>query len=462
MLSFAALLLSALALPVIHAADARVTAPRYVRMSLTLHAYGLDGRGTILVDRSTGRFVRTFSAGPASEQEGFDGERAWRADASGMARLEDDADERDAILRWAALLAGAKPAGPHPDAERAAGSNLVVKAVIRDGDDRTTISFADYRSFGNLVVPFEIASTSTMNGSWQATVRRVETPDAIAARAFAPPPPPLDWTLPQPTNVPLEMTAARPVIAVRIDGHPMHFILDTGGQNLLTPAAARRAGLSIVGDARVGGIGPGSTRLRYTTVRRLTVGAAVLRDQSFLVVDLSPLVSIDGLVGYEVLARLAARVDLRGGSLTLAPDMRALRPPGPGFHMVLDDRQPEVAGSLADLRGTFTIDTGQNTTLDIEPWFVQLHGLRARFPAMRSATVAGVGGTLPAVTTTVAFVRLGTARYERVPVTLISTPASAAPAISVAGNAGNDLLSRSTMFFDYAHARMWLADPVVR
>ena len=56
-------------------------APRYVRLRLDVTAYGVPGHGEIVVDRTLGRFVRRFDAGPVSEREGWDGVRAWRADA---------------------------------------------------------------------------------------------------------------------------------------------------------------------------------------------------------------------------------------------------------------------------------------------------------------------------------------------------------------------------------------------
>ncbi len=46
------------------------TALRFVIMHVDVNAYGVPGTGTIVVDRATGHFVRRFSAGRASEQEG--------------------------------------------------------------------------------------------------------------------------------------------------------------------------------------------------------------------------------------------------------------------------------------------------------------------------------------------------------------------------------------------------------
>ena len=61
----------------------------------------------MLIDRRTGRFVRRFDTGPTSEREGFDGARAWRADATGLARVQGNVDQRGAILADSYLFARA-------------------------------------------------------------------------------------------------------------------------------------------------------------------------------------------------------------------------------------------------------------------------------------------------------------------------------------------------------------------
>ena len=86
--------------------------PRFVRLKLDVSAYGVPGHGEIIVDRTVGRFVRRFDAGPVSEREGWDGVRAWRADATGMPRIEGNVDERGMIRAWARLLRRAPATRP--------------------------------------------------------------------------------------------------------------------------------------------------------------------------------------------------------------------------------------------------------------------------------------------------------------------------------------------------------------
>jgi hypothetical protein len=79
-------------------------------LSLAVNAYGVPGTGTLIVD-SRGNFTRTFSAGPASEREGWNGRDAWRADATGFARVQGDLAERNEIRGWSRAFRGALFAG---------------------------------------------------------------------------------------------------------------------------------------------------------------------------------------------------------------------------------------------------------------------------------------------------------------------------------------------------------------
>lgn len=42
----------------------------FLKMSVDVSEFGIQGSGTILVDRAQGRYVRTILAGPASDSEG--------------------------------------------------------------------------------------------------------------------------------------------------------------------------------------------------------------------------------------------------------------------------------------------------------------------------------------------------------------------------------------------------------
>jgi hypothetical protein len=456
--------------PIVRTEPAGIAGPHFVRLRLAVTAYGIRGSGELLIDRARGRFVRRFRTGPASEREGFDGVRAWRADATGMPRIEGNADERGGIVAWSYLF-GRAPAGTRvagaashepgegvrrlrfPGTARAVDvaigrpSGLVDRVVRRLGESVETTSFSDYRSVGTLVVPFALTDVSP-SGAWTARVVSVETPRAVEDAAFAPPAPPRDASLARVTTVPI--LARSPLIAVRIDGGPpLRFGVDTGGQNLITAAAARRLGLRLAGGASAGGVGAGVVGLRFATARSVRIGAAEMRHQPFIVLDI-PGFPADGLVGYELLARFAARFDFRRRTFSLAPSAARLGSGGVAVPIAFDEKQPQISGAIDGLPATMTIDTGSDGSIDVNTPFVRAHRLIGRYRA-RVAGIAfgGVGGTVRAAYARAATVMLGGARVHRVLLRLSDARGGVSVNPSIAANVGDDVLRRFVVVFDY-------------
>ncbi len=441
--------------PVVRAASA-AKSPRFVRLRLNVMVYGVPGRGEILVDRTLGRFVRRFDAGPVSEREGWDGLRAWRADATGMPRIEGNVDERGAIRAWSRLLAQSSGGGPCDCGSRAPvvtldpASGRATAVALHVGEQTQRASFDDYRRTGALVVPFAIANASE-NGTWTARVRAVETPSTVPAAAFAPPPEPHDATLRGVASVPIAGESGAPVIDVSVNhGPPLHFLLDTGGQNAITPDAAQRAGLNVVGSGTVGGAGAGLANVRYTNARSVRIGAAELRDQPFLVLDFGAGAPFDGIVGYELFARFAARIDFANGVMQLGAAARAFAGNGVVVPMILDERQPQVDGALDGLPCAVTIDTGSISGADVNAPFVRAHDLVARYNAAPGGdAIRGVGGAVRASVARAGELRLGALRIRDVPLLLTEATAGAEANPTVAINLGDRVLRRYTLVLDY-------------
>jgi hypothetical protein len=411
-------------------------------LHLSVNAYGVPGSGDIAIDRGTGRFVRRFDAGPVSEQEGFDGRRAWRADATGMARIEGNAGERSEILAWSRAIVGAIRA------TRPAGGVLRIK--ISGATDHITVSFDRYRTFGTVWVPTRIVSQSEQNGSWTATVRDWRQ-SRIRPDNFAPPTTvPRDFKLTALTRVPVSMSGGSPVVDVAVNGKPLHFLLDTGGQNVLTEQTAQTLGLHLLGRGTVGGGGGGTVSIRYATVRSVKIGDAELLNQPFIVLPANALPPVDGIVGYELLARFAARLDMAHGILELAPAATAFGPLVAPAAFVYLDRQPQVNGSLDSIAGAFSIDTGSSLTAQIQTPIVRNYDLVNRLHATVAAYANDVGGRYPIYLVRAGEMRLGSALFPR-PVVDLLTRASTSNNASIVGNVGDGILKRWVLVFDYAH-----------
>jgi hypothetical protein len=467
MIAQLAVAVSLAGVPVIR--PARSSSARYVRLSLDVTAYGVPGHGEIVVDRATGAFVRRFDAGPVSEREGWDGVHAWRADATGMARVEGNVDERGAIIVWSRMLAPAKDGDPcaacgsrAPDITVAPSTGLATVVVRHVSEQTERTTFADYRRDGGFVVPHTLTDTSE-NGTWEAQVRAVETPATVPVSTFAPPPDPHDATIDGIVTGPLLGPSPIPTLAVSVNGGPpLRFALDTGGQNVISPDAARQLGMQIVGSGTVGGAGAGLAKIQYAWARSVAIGSAQLRDQPFIVLDLGKSIPFDGIIGYELLARFAVLLDFAHERFEIAADARALdTAPGIDVPMTFDDRQPQVDGSLDGIPGAMTIDTGSASALDINAPFVVAHDLRAKYHAVDSGfPIGGVGGQVHAYVARAEDLHLGAVRFQEVPLLLTDATAGAEANPTVAGNVGDRVLRRYNLVLDYRRNNVRFEPPV--
>ncbi len=426
-----AMLLTALAPP-----QSSPPAPRFVVLHLRTDVYGVAGTGTIAIDRTTGRFARNFFAGPASEGEGWDGERAWRADATGMGRIQGNAGERAEILGWSAALVRSLSSSP-------------ARVVVSSGRDHEALSFDRYQARDGLSVPGRIVSQSSQNGVWTAVVQRIETPSSLPPQAFDAAPAPRDSELASVTRIPVSMAGGSPQLDVSVNGVRLSFLLDTGGQNVITTHAAALAGLHPVGHGIVRGGGGGTVPIQYAFAQSVRVGSAELRHQPFIVLPTGSF-GADGIVGYELLARFGARLDMTHGTLDLAPRASTFGPSVEPVPFQYFDRQPQVSGSLDAIDGPFTIDTGSSLTAQVQAGVVRAHNLVSSLHATVATYAQDVGGRYPIYLVRAGELKLGPASV-RDPLLDLLTRIDASDDPAIVANVGDGLLRRWIIVFDYPH-----------
>ena len=444
---------------------------RYVRLTMTVKGYGIDGTGEMLVDRQTGQYTERVDIGPQSFSQGFDGARAWQADATGMAAVQGNDVDAGTIRAWGYAFA-------FPQHVRAQGTGLqfdgvpqplrftvdpatqrVQRLTVSNGIVDEVATFSNYRAFAGGVVAPETMTFTDDNGTWTGRVTGVAAPQSVPAGAFAPPPRPHDGAITGGiTSVPF-MTATEILIPVRINNGPtMHFILDTGGQNVLLASAVKRLGLHPIGHGTVGGAGSGVIPTSFLTVQSVRVGGAQLRNQPFLVLDAPLLKGIDGIVGFELLSRFAARIDYRTNTLTLASSMPASWTGGTApTPFSFRSHQPQVEGAIDGIPGALTIDTGNSGTLDINSPFARKHNLWAYYHAAlpKKGALVGVGGSVKFANVTVKKLRLGTATVQNVYGDLTAATGGIEIHPAIAANVGEGVFRQFTLVLDYPHSRMY-------
>ncbi len=413
-----------------------------LRLNLRVNAYGVQGSGTIIVDPATGWFVRRFVAGPASESEGWDGAHAWRGDATGMPRVQSDAGEIHEIVGWSQAL-------------KRALQDRAAHASSNSSQDTVAVAFTGFSAFGRYHIPSVITAHSTANGNWYADVTHVERV-GVTNSMFAPPQVPHDSAIiGSSTTVPIHVLAGTPSVDVRVNGRTLKMYLDSGGQNVLSDSAAKRIGLTIVGNASVSG-GGGVAATRFATAQRVQVGNATMYRQPYLILPDSALAPADGIIGYEMFARYAAKVDAIQSALTLAKTDSVYGQPEKVATMGYIDRQPELNGAIDAIRGKVTLDTGSSFTAQVSASTVATHELVNTLHARITVGGRGVGGRYPLYMVRAHSLVVGPASIGDPLLYLLTKPGIWNGRFAPISNIGFATLRRWILIFDYPDSRIQL------
>lgn len=462
--------------------------PRYLRMRSRVHFAGVTGDCVTVFDFRTGRIAERVAAGVLSYSDGFDGHRAWSADMTGMPVIEGNAETLADLGAWGVFLGA--PEREHPGVQqlRSRRGSVVLRLryrllsepidvtldaktrYVRRIDDGTggeldTATFDDYRSEAGIVLPHLLRTRSRYGDSREA-IGSVEAPASIPDADFNPPAPPHDVSLDRVASVPMRFADGTVSVSVRLnDGPVLHMLLDSGSSNFLTFAAARRLGLTLRGEDKTGGVGPGTVRERYTAVRSVRLGRAVMRDQPFQVIDYAEK-GIDGALGCETFERFVVRFDFAHRSIVLAPRAEDLGMLGVPMRMRLSGCTPEVDGAIDGVAGPLMLDTGSAVTLDVLTPAVRRNRLLTRYAAIEKVGGGGIGGETRGVLVRAHSVRLGSVALSEfrmfgrsmrgIPIVLQTTSQGALSSTSELGNVGTLILEMFSPTFDFAAGRLWL------
>lgn len=469
---------------------------RTLRIAGTISAGGLSGPSDQRIDMATGRSTRSFTLGPASYASGFDGARAWRRGPNGDVTLQDsEAGLRAAVTQaWLDARGWWSPARGSAHLE-SLGARLddghafdVVQALPAGGDavqlwferethrlarvvqvvmGRETVTrFDDHRAVDGVWLPYR---TSTGNGD--ARFDRVVVADRIVANE-----PLHDAEVDAPAGVfddvafvdggdqasiDVAVVQNTIVVPVRVDGHALRFILDSGGVTLLTAETAARLGLHTEGRLEAGGAGGQSVTAGFARVQRLAIGDAVVLERQLLHVLAMPDASgvlgmpVDGILGADLFRRLVVRIDYERQRLgLLRPPVEAGPDRGERLPLTFFAHIPCVTAQLDGQAGQFWLDTGNSGA-------VLLHAQPGTAPPPGASAVTtvgwGVGGAIRGRLARGRRLVLGGIELAAPALRVLEDGDRALSTPGLAGNIGGAVLCRFTVTFDYARNAVWLA-----
>jgi hypothetical protein len=442
-----------------------------VLLTMRVKGFGISGNATLLVDRRTGRYAEHFALGPASFSQGFDGKRAWQADATGTTAEQGNPVDRGALQVWGYLFADPKPVRvtgntvQYVDVPQPATFELdnitrrPKRFKLSNGWTNETAIFSDYRAFpSGIVAPRSIAFTDE-NGTWNAQVVSARILTIARDAEFEPPTRADDSTVTGgSTSVPFQLNPLI-TIPVTIDNGPvLHFVIDTGGQNALLAPAVKRLGLRSTGHGTAGGSGAGVIATSFVTARSVRVGNAEMRDQSFLVLDTPLLNGVDGVLGFELLSRFAARLEYSTHTLRLRSSLAASWAKGVAAPLSFETTNIEIPGGIEGFPGAMVIDTGNTGEAFVNSPFAAQHHLWTYYHAAKpKAGGGGVGGAVESSPVSICDLRVGSLMLHNVYAALTRATSGFEGHPDIAANIGESILRNFDLTFDYAHRMMYFA-----
>jgi hypothetical protein len=267
------------------------------------------------------------------------------------------------------------------------------------------------------------------------------------------------------TSIPVSLSENHVYLDVMLNGKgPYHFIFDTGGANIVDPAVAKEIGAFGKGSVQGSGVGSATENFSFANVAKLQVGDALLTNQLFGVAPtrqgfgVSAGRPVDGLIGWEVLARYVTTFDYANKTVTLSLPGTATAPENAHVvPFVFYGTQPQIACTIDGIPAECAIDTGARDTITFMAPFTTAHPQIV--PATLSApgiTGFGVGGPAIGRLGRVASVGIGDLTLTNLVASYSAQTQGAFAAPFVAANVGGNLLRRFTITFDYRNGTMAL------
>jgi len=268
-----------------------------------------------------------------------------------------------------------------------------------------------------------------------------------------------------PAIVSFQLIANAVVVHVKLNGRgPYALLFDSGAVNFISPQIAEELDLAVGESEEGSGIGKRTVTVGETEVESVQIGEAVLHRQRFHVVPLPYVMehgfpeAIVGGVGYELLQRIALRIDFARRQLSMW-DGATFQYHGRGdaVPFVLQGHVPIVNGSVDGLPGMFEIDTGAEDSLSLNTPFVKQNDVMQKYSArLYGFAGEGIGGRENAYFVRVHKFEVGSIPVHSIVTELSQDTAGATSESTIAGIVGIGVLKRFNIVFDYRDRKIYV------
>jgi membrane-associated protease RseP (regulator of RpoE activity) len=379
-------------------------------------ADGLSGSGDNWNEMGGLREASLFSTPPLAGGSGWNGNKSWNLDQSGLVIVDGSVLGRSSAINqayfsnydlWTPAYGGATVTWGGSKSEKGKSYDVLTvtppksslpidvwfdrathlpgKVVQTAGPTVTTITMADFKPVDRLMIPYRVdTSTNTDSRSSFTATSVAADPPGGASHLAAPKSSPHDFSIADgatQASVPIQVSENHVYLDVTLNGKgPFHFELDTGGANVIDPAVAKQLGVSSGGSTQVTGVGSASAASSFAVIKTLQVGNASIANQVFVVLPIAKSLGMahgmqmDGVIGYEVLSRFATTLDYANQKVEFhMPGTYTPSPHATVIPIVLYGTQPQFACGIDKLPTTCTLDTGARGSISFFTPFVEAH-----------------------------------------------------------------------------------------
>jgi predicted aspartyl protease len=468
---------------------------RHVLLDGPSRRNGLDGEVALALSPD-GAFVDRFQ-GRVGTVVGFDGERGWGLDMSGMP-MALDLDEIEtprlvfAIVSGRWLDEGAFDAQIEP--ARSDDRFVALRLGLRGGAERAVLllerttwlphrlerpmvgwertwHFDDYRPDSGITLPRRLTRTQgglTEVDRFERLATQLEDP-APGYRAITTEPDDVRYdTTIAPRIELMKIRTGHVFVRPKIDGEEVGwFAFDTGSGAGFTILAsvAERLGMPRFGELSGGGAGAAIQIASLRQGRTFELGPITIANSIYvempeeLNATVKRLADIDvvGTCGYDLFRRCVVEMDLARGEAFLHPRDGGPRPDG-WHELTLQHRIPGVRCRFeGGHEGVFQVDTGAGPLVLFHSPAVQRLGL-LEGRAVRPMPVQGAAGSVDTMFGTLEWIEIAGQRRTGVPAMFVTGASGALADPYTLGTAGGILLAPKKLVFDYARRRMAVID----
>lgn len=272
-------------------------------------------------------------------------------------------------------------------------------------------------------------------------------------------------------ELPCEQTLNLLFVEAVVNGEPCRMVLDSGaGMSCLDAAFADELGLEVQGELPAAGAG-GTGSVSVVTADGLELGGLTIEQPTLITMDFSPFARAlgadwDGILGYEIFARLPVSVDYAAG-LVRFHDPAAYEPPEPVpgrveiLPLEFEGNLPVVRAAVEDHDpAPYLLDLGNSAYTTVHAPAVDALGLLESHPDHHPILTGGFGGMNEHQLTRLETFHLGAFRLPATPVVLAVGGGGVMEGERLQGNIGQAELARfARVTLDYTGKRLILEAP---